>query len=66
MPAKDWTQLELDLLIKALVTSHLSVDVKRAIASEVRKQCLGPVPNPTEVAREILRKLGYENLDSQE
>jgi hypothetical protein len=66
MPAKDWTELELDLLIKALVTAHLPVEAKRAVASEVRKQCLGAVPNPGKVAREILQKLGYENLTSQE
>ena len=66
MPAKDWTEFELSLLIKALVTSHLSVEAKRAVAREVQKQCLGAVPNPAEVAHEILRKLGYENLASRE
>jgi hypothetical protein len=64
MPAKDWTEEELNILIRALVTPHLSTRTKRAVASEIRKQCMGPPPphDPIAVSRRILAKLGYDNL----
>ncbi len=64
MPADKWTEVEMDTLLKALVSVQLPVQAKKAIAKEVRMQCLG-VGYQQDVAHAILRKLGYENLNSE-
>ncbi|MCP3104224.1 hypothetical protein LZ198_35710 [Myxococcus sp. K15C18031901] len=52
--------------MKALKTSHLDVKVKRALAHEIRNQCLGGTGYDQAMAQSILKKLGYDELPPRE
>jgi hypothetical protein len=66
MPSDNWTKQELDTLLRAIKSVRIPVDAKRAIASEVRKQCMGGHGIDFDMMKSILGKLGYDELPPRE